>query len=173
MSTAIHWEDGIELFAGTISDQPLRLAVYSPENWAETRRCFENVWKKVRRDGGSCRYGWTFQHCKTEAGEYLVAAHHAVWHAPDYTLIDVTPFPPDQKLNPVIKGGDTVFLVDDEALPISGRNITAPRPLKYFPLNDSVELTAYIEKLGREEQAKWQAICADAEKTASGASRIP
>src|SRR5262249_879898 len=44
---------------------------------------------------------------------YLFLTHHAVWHAPDGRLVNVTPYP-DPKHHPLPgPGSDILFLVDD------------------------------------------------------------
>jgi len=45
-------------FAATISAQPLGLAQYLVEGWAQPTKCFENVARKVERDGGRVRFGY-------------------------------------------------------------------------------------------------------------------
>jgi hypothetical protein len=49
----------------------------------------------VQQSGGGVLYGWMFHYRETAAlaGQgYVLAVNHAVWHAPDKKLIDVTPF---------------------------------------------------------------------------------
>jgi hypothetical protein len=93
--------DVIERFARTISGQPLGLAKYAPEPWADIRLCFENARRKAEQDGGQARFGWMFQHKLVEAIPglgYLIAIHHAVWRAPSGYLFDVTPLHPTRKI---------------------------------------------------------------------------
>src|SRR5580698_5888752 len=75
------------------------LVHHQPEEWALPSRCFENVTEKVHRDGGSAIYGWTFhlrfvEHRLDEA--YMFITHHAIWHSPDGSLVNVTPYPDDK-----------------------------------------------------------------------------
>src|SRR5688572_28586176 len=122
----IAWED-IEAVATKISPGPLGLVYHEPERWAQTRCCFDNVWRKVELTGGRERYGWTF-HLKTRPGvvEYLFVTLHAVWNPPDGRLIDVTPFHEDPIHHPLMKDGGIVFLVVDSARPVVFGNVTAP-----------------------------------------------
>ena len=147
----------ITAFARTISSQPIGLAYHRPEKWARASHCFANVIKKVQQDGGKARFGWTFG-CRVMADApelgYLIATHHAVWHAPDGKLIDVTPFHTDLKHRPYAPTGDVLFLIDDKAEPVViGNNVFAPLPLRFFPLSNGERLIAYIEqKKSKEEQ---------------------
>jgi hypothetical protein len=151
--------DGIKAFAATISRQPLGLVLHHPEEWAQATHCFENVWEKVRRSGGRDRFGWTFNYrIAPSTGGYLFATHHAVWHAPDGKLIDVTPYHQDPKHHPIAENGSTLFLVDDAARPVVVANLVGPLPLRYFALGDGEELTAYVAKLGQLEQEECRRI---------------
>ena len=146
---------GIERFARTISSQPLGLAKYAPENWADVRRCFENAWCKAAQSGGEARFGWMFQHKLVAAISgpgYLIAIHHAVWRAPNGYLFDVTPFHPDAKNHPLAVGGDMLFLVDDHAQPVRSGRIIGPRPTKFFPLADDATLVSHVERLRTDEE---------------------
>ncbi len=76
----------------------LGLVFHRPEDWAMPSRCFENAAAKVRRDGGKMAYGWTFHKRHVEdipEQVYVFITHHAVWHAPDGGLVNVTPYPED------------------------------------------------------------------------------
>ncbi len=67
--------------------------------------CFENVRKKIKKDGGAVQNGWLI--CKTEI--VYEANAHAVWISPAGRYIDITPkqgwssstvmFVPDDNLN--------------------------------------------------------------------------
>ena len=58
---------GIRAFARSIVSEPrLGLVFHKPEQWATCRRCFENVWDKIKGDGGMARYGWTFLYHSVE-----------------------------------------------------------------------------------------------------------
>ena len=159
MPTWIHPHDGIKIFSATISHQPLGLAIHRPEHWARPTRCFENVLGKVGRDGGATRFGWTFHYrIAPGTGGYLFVIHHAVWHAPDGRLVDVTPFHDDPKHHPITEGNGVLFLVDDAARPVETENLIAPLPMRYFPLSDDERLVSYVGKLNHEEQLKCQEI---------------
>lgn len=147
----------IQAIAPTVSTGNIWRARQEPESWAEPRRCFENVWRKIELDGGRAAYGWTFLHRYTEhvpGSGYLLLTHHAVWHAPNKKLIDVSPYPVDRD-RPLGPEGTTMFLADEMATPIVRGNITAPRPLRFFavePLNE--QMMAYVQKLNKEEAEK-------------------
>lgn len=85
----------IQLIAPKISGEPLAGARYSPEASASATQCFSNAQRKAQQSGGGVLYGWMFQYREPTAlpGQgYVLAVNHAVWHAPDKKLIDVTPF---------------------------------------------------------------------------------
>ena len=149
----------IEEFTATISKQPLGLAYYLPEDWGQPTRCFENVWSKVQQDGGRARFGWIF-HYRVVANipglGYLIAVHHAVWHAPEGYLIDVTPFHSEPKHHPIVSGRDVLFLVDDTAIPITKEKIVAPRLSRFYPLSNDERLIVHVQKLTHNEE---QELC--------------
>lgn len=156
----------IQESAHKISSGPLFQAHHQPEAEARPSSCFHNVWAKVDKDGGTILFGWTFKHrVNRDYGEYLVASHHAVWCAPDNTLIDVTPFTNNH--HPYISGNNVIFLVDKSAHPVERKNLLvdgdhvnlkAPQPSKYFALNYSHELKEYVNKLAEKEQKACQEI---------------
>jgi hypothetical protein len=155
-------DKSINSFARTISSQPMGLAYHRPEKWAHAFHCFANVIKKVQQDGGNARFGWTFS-CRimSDAPDlgYLIATHHAVWHAPDGRLVDVTPFHTDAKHHPYAPTGDVLFLVDDKAKPVVvGKNALAPLPLKFFPLSNDDRLIAHIEEIRDKEEQQCKDI---------------
>jgi hypothetical protein len=85
---------------------------------------------------------------------YLFATHHAVWHAPEGWLIDVTPFHEDPRHHPHGWNGNVLFLMDDAAFPVViGGQMTA-LPLRYFALGDDPRLVEYVEGLRQEEERK-------------------
>jgi hypothetical protein len=151
----------IAKFAATISAQPLGLAQHRPEPWAQQTRCFENVGRKVQQDRGRGQSGWMFQ-CKYLADDatlgYLVAIHHAVWHAPTGELIDVTPFHSDRKHHPLCPGDGVLFLVDDAALPVITDQVMAPLPSKFFALSEDERLLKHVRRLEEEERQACQRI---------------
>jgi hypothetical protein len=156
----------IQEFAHKISSEPLCQADHQPEEEARPSSCFHNVWAKVDKDGGAILFGWIFG-CRVNPnyGDYLVATHHAVWCAPDKILIDITPF--TNSHHPCVSGNNVIFLVNELALPVECKNLLvdgermnliAPRPSKYFALNDSHELKEYVNKLAEKEQKACQEI---------------
>jgi hypothetical protein len=150
---------GIDAFASMISRQPLGLAYHLPEPWAKAGRCFENVKEKVERESGAVRFGWTFHYrVAPGTGEYLFVTHHAVWHAPDLKIIDVTPFHDNPKHRPITQNGSVLFLVDNAAQPVVTNHLIAPRPLRFFPLGDNKRLLDYVDQLKRAEDEKCREI---------------
>ncbi len=153
----------IDALAPTISSQPFGFAYHRPENWADASRCFENVSRKVTQEGGRVQFGRTFHLRFPEdipEAAYLFLTHHAVWHAPDGRLVNVTPYP-DPKHHPLPgPGSDILFLADDSAQPVRSGNVIAPLPLRFFPLYGDERLTAYVERLNADEQEKCRRIYA-------------
>jgi hypothetical protein len=152
----------IKKIAESSNHQPLGLAYHRPESWSQFRQCFENVERKVREAGGRTIFGWTFHHRLVEAipgPGYLFLTHHAVWHAPDGHLIDVTPYP-EPKHHPIAPGGGILFLVDANALPVQRANLIAPLPLRFFTLNNDERFDAHVAWLDEEEQKKCAEIYA-------------
>lgn len=152
--------EGIEKFAAIISHQPLLgLVEHCPEHWCKPSHCFENVLEKIRRDGGYIRFGWTFHYrIAQDIGGYLFVTHHAVWHAPDGRLIDVTPFHQDSQHHPITESEGVLFLVDEAAQPVRTSHLIAPLPIRFFALEDDEKLLNYVDKLKRKEQQKCQDI---------------
>jgi len=145
----------LEAFATTISRQPLGIARYMPEKWGEPTRCFENAARKAREAGGRVQFGWMFHHrfvADIPDSDYLIAVHHAVWHAPDGRLIDVTPFHSDSKHHPISPGGDVLFLVDSGAVPVTTDQLIAPLPSKFSPVSNDERLLSHLQVLSREEE---------------------
>ncbi len=147
--------DGIERFAKTISGQPLGLAKYAPEPWADIRLCFENARRKADHSGGEAQFGWMFQYKLVQAipgHGYLIAIHHAVWHAPSGYLLDVTPFHPNPQNHPLAVRGDTLFLVDDLAQPMRRCGVIGALPSKFFALDDDARLVSHVQRLRETEE---------------------
>ena len=97
--------------------------------------------------------GWTFHHryvASIPGAGYLYVTHHAVWHSPPGHLVDVTPYP-DALHRPLSPSEETLFLMDDRALPVTRTGLVAPLPLRYFVLDDDPALAAYVEHLNDEE----------------------
>lgn len=160
MQISMDPHEGIRTFANSISQQPLGLALHAPEKWAQPLCCFENVFEKIRRDGGAVRFGWTFHYrIALGVGEYLFVTHHAVWHALNGRLVDVTPFHEDEKHHPFTpQEGYVLFLVDDAAQIVVTESRIAPLPLRFFPLSNDERLLFYVQELNRQEQQKCLAI---------------
>ncbi len=156
----------IKEFAATISNQPLGLARYRPEVWGQPTKCFENVKRKVQQDAGRARFGWMF-HYRVVADipwpGYLIAVHHAVWHAPNGYLIDITPFHPEPKHSPLSSGGDVLFLVDDSATPVTRERLIAPRPSRFYPLSADERLITHVQQLVLKEEQECRQIYEDSQ----------
>jgi hypothetical protein len=73
---------------GILRAKPVR---HSPETWAEDRRCWANVAKKVVLSGGSAVGGFLLTAPITPGLEAIKLVAHCVWESPDGELIDVTP----------------------------------------------------------------------------------
>jgi hypothetical protein len=151
----------INVFAATISQQPLGLAHYRPEGWGQPTRCFENARRKVHECGGRVQLGWMFHHrfvADLIDSDYLIAVHHAVWHAPTGHLIDVTPFHAELRHRPLSPGGDVLFLVDDKAQPVTTNRLIAPLPSRFSSVHDNEPLLRHIRNLTHEEERHCRAI---------------
>lgn len=142
-------------FARSISQQPLGFALYQPQPWAVATSCFQNAVRQAELHGGRARFGWMFHHrlvADILGPGYLIAVHHAVWHAPDGRLVDVTPFHDDPKHRPISPGGDVLFLVDTKAQPIVVGSLVGPRPSRFQPLATDERLTAHVRRLQEIEE---------------------
>jgi hypothetical protein len=87
----------IQDIARTISNDPVVGARHAPEPWAIPNQCFPNAQRKAQQAGGDVLYGWMFDFREVlvlPGRHYVIAVNHAVWHAPNKTMIDVTPFDP-------------------------------------------------------------------------------
>jgi hypothetical protein len=155
----------IDATAPTISTQRLGLVYHRPESWADAARCYENVSTKVAQNGGRMQFGWTFHHrfaADIPDAAYLFLTHHAVWCAPDGSLVNVTPYPEPQHHPFPGPGADFVFLMDDKARPVRSGNVIVPLPLQFFALYGDERLTAYVERLNAEEQERFRLMYAAA-----------
>ena len=155
MITAEEFDKALKNFAKTISSQQLRLIYYRPDKDSMPTDCIENVKRFVESNGGSVKYGWTFNHrVSPQYGDYLFATHHAVWLDTNGILIDITPFHAEEKHQPMTIEGSIMFLLDDNAQPIKRGRYLIPRPLKYYPILKNKELKEYLE-IQRAEEAKY------------------
>lgn len=141
-------------FARTISQEPLGLALYRPPPWAAATFCFQNTKRQAEGHNGRALFGWMFHHrvvADIPGPGYLIAVHHAVWHAPNGGLVDVTPFHDDPKHRPISPGGDVLFLVDTKATPITDGFLIWPLPSRFQPLGIHEPLIAHVRHLQEEE----------------------
>ncbi|TFF37888.1 hypothetical protein [Mucilaginibacter psychrotolerans] len=80
---------------------PINVTV-QPEIGAKPSNCFNNVARKVAKEGGSIVYGWAL----LPQRHILEAEKHAIWKMPDGEYVDITPRPfPIPMLQ---------FVIDDE-----------------------------------------------------------
>jgi hypothetical protein len=145
----------LEAFARTISHGTRGLAFHRPEPWATPTRCFENAIRQAEQKGGRPLFGWMFHYRVVEdipGPGYLIAAHHAVWHAPTGPLVDVTPLHDDPKHRPISPGGDVLFLVDTNAQPIAVGSTVGPRPSRFYALDADDRLVAHVRRLQEAEE---------------------
>jgi hypothetical protein len=118
MATLREIVDRIQVIAPKISSEPLSGARYSPEPAASATQCFSNAQRKAQQSGGGALYGWMFHYREATAlaGQaYILAVNHAVWHAPDKKLIDVTPFHDNPHHRPVVVNGPVTTKVCEMA----------------------------------------------------------
>ncbi len=144
----------LEAFARTISREPLGFVLYRPQAWATQTRCLENAVRQAKQKGGRALFGWMFHYRVVEdipGPGYLIAVHHAVWHAPTGQLVDVTPLHHDAKHQPISPGGDVLFLVDTNAQPIAVGVTVGPRPSRFYALDADERLVAYVRGLQEAE----------------------
>ena len=124
--------DGIRAVAPRISSGQLSGALHAPEPSASPTQCFSNAQGKAQQDGGDVLYGWMFNYREVVSRPgpgYLIAVNHAVWHAPDKKLVDVTPFHCDPKHHPIVVNGNAVlFLIDNSAAPLVGGSTASRSP---------------------------------------------
>lgn len=144
-------------FASQISAERLGLVNHSPESGMLPTCCFANVELKIRRSGGRARFGWMFNYRVVadipEPG-YLIAIHHAVWNAPDGSLIDVTPFLTDAKHHPIAYGGSVLFLLDFAADPVRVAGQSAPLPSRFHAITSDARILDHVRQLaGAEDDA--------------------
>jgi hypothetical protein len=161
MSTELNIDEAIRSYAAFVSNQQLGLVHHLPEPWAKLGECFANVFEQVKRKGGRFQPGWMFHSryvTDIPGPGYIIFSHHAVWHSPNGTLIDITPFHNEIKHQPLTVQQSVLFLVDDKAQPLVIRNRLTALPLRFFPLSDDERLLSYIQKLAEDEETKAQSL---------------
>jgi hypothetical protein len=157
----------IQAIGPRISCEPLVGARHAPEVVALQTHCFSNAHRKAEQAGGTVQCGWMF-HCREVVAlpspGYLIAVNHAVWHAPDMGLIDVTPFHSDPKHHPIVVNGDVVlFLVDSNATPLRNEHVGLALPSWFFPLTDDAAMAAHVSELATKELVEWETQVAEME----------
>jgi len=149
----------IVAIAPQISRGALHVTIHAPETWARHTQCFNNAETKVTTDGGSVTTGWYFIARNVAAlgdRSYIFAVHHAVWTAPDNTLVDVTPFHPDPNHHPITENGGVVFLIDDDAPPLKSGTAGLALPSWFFPMTPDKALATYVAKIEAKELDQWE-----------------
>ena len=77
----------------------------APEPGCEPADCFENVRRKIKKEGGRIQYGWALWEWP---GVFIEAEHHAVYEPPSGT--------PWHDLTPCLRNSSRrLFLADDKA----------------------------------------------------------
>ena len=169
--------NAINTFAASLSNQQLGLAYHHPEEWAQHTKCFENSRQKLQISGGRVQFGWIFGHRLTphitNSLGYLMATHHAVWHSPNGSLIDVTPLHPDSKHHPIAQNGSVLFQVDDNAEPVAIKNYFAPLPSHFFPLSQNPPLVSYVNGLNEKEDKECKALYESLRSSSYGSASQP
>ena len=89
-----------------------------PDPEAKPLQCFWNVRAVVSQHGGEVVYGWQIL---TWPGVLYQCEHHAVWRAPDGTLVDPTPSD---------EGSSTTLFIPRADMPFTGWQI----PTRRFPM---------------------------------------
>jgi hypothetical protein len=84
--------------------------------------CFDNVRKRVARDGGSIVHGWAIWQVP---GLYVEAEHHGVWRTDAGDLVDISP---------QFAAPDTILFLPD---PDTHYDTNAPRANRLFVDGDS------------------------------------
>jgi hypothetical protein len=167
MTTLKEAIDRIQAIAPRISSEPLAGARHAPEASASPTQCFSNAQRMAQQAGGGVLYGWMFQFREVAAlpgRGYLLAVNHAVWHAPDKKLIDVTPFHSDPRHHPIVVNGDAVlFLIDSTATPLRNEHVGLALPSWFFPLRDDEAVAAHVAKLASKELVEWEKRVAETE----------
>jgi hypothetical protein len=96
---------------------------------------------------------------------YLIAVNHAVWHAPDKKLIDVTPFHSDPKYHPIVVNRDAVlFLIDGSAMPLRREQAGLALPSWFFPLTEDEDVATYVAGLASNELLEWEKQVAETDE---------
>lgn len=140
-----------------------------PAAGARVACCHANVKAVVQAKGGRERHGSYVAERICEHGKYLALINHAVWGPPDGPVTDVTPLHADLRLRPIRDGAQSViFLLDDREEPEIIEGILCPRPTRFFPLNESPELAAHLEKAAESERAELADLVAAARSQQSG-----
>lgn len=154
----------IKKFALTISKQSLVCVPHLPEAWGEPKQCYQNVNKKIQKDGGHIKYGWIFN-LRTVSHinqRYLIAEHHVIWHNQNDQFINVTPFHDNPFHHPITFENTLPFLIDDEAPFVEIYQIIAPQPSKFYAMGDDERLIQHVQRITRKEEINYTNILKEA-----------
>jgi hypothetical protein len=153
--------ESLQSFAASISPQPLKLIRRAPESWAKLGECYVNAQKKAWWDGGSRRFGWMFNYLQFKGmpGEgCLKAIHHCVWQSKSFELVDVSPFHPDPRFEPLTQDGALVFLIDDQHKVMDHGHHLIPWPSRYYAVSDEKPLVDHVRMLNEKESGAYQRL---------------
>jgi hypothetical protein len=129
-------------------DGSLAIIPIVPGDGCKPNECFANVRRHVEANGGQAQYGWCLDVDPDEP--FVVANNHALWMAPDGSLIDVTPtLLPEQV---------AVFLSDDGAAPIDKGDACWPHPSRAFPLTKNPRSKRLARRVNQQEWTYWAAL---------------
>ena len=124
-------------FCATISPHAPFYVDAVPESDARPAYCFDNSVRQAELHGGEAAYGWAIWRWP---GRWFEAEHHAVWHRPDGSFLDVTPQPGNPSRILFLPQPEAVY--DPETY---RRNVMAPD-------GGNALAAEYIELAGRRSQ---------------------
>jgi hypothetical protein len=152
MVTSEDLELAINRISKTINNGELILVKHIPSPLSLAANCISNVASVQNLYGGKSEYGWVFLHrCSEKYGDYLILTHHCIWSSPTGSLVDITPFHIDSKHQPKTIDGKVIFLLDQDANPISKDNFIIPQPSKFFAVIPNRDIDNYVKKLQEKE----------------------
>lgn len=124
-------------FCRSIAPNEPAFIISVPLRRSATSFCFENVDRKIARNGGSKVFGWAIWHIPDR---YFEAEHHAVWRNKNGGLIDVSPQMGQRRR--------MLFLPDPSAV----YDPKCPRPNVLAPDGTSPEALEFVQ-LGNQRNA--------------------
>lgn len=121
-------------FSHTIRSDKNPITIRCKPNPSYFGYCYWAVEKEVMDNGGSAVYGWLFTKWP---GSHIEAMHHAIYKAPDGSLVDICPKLPGHD-NPYV----TTFLEDD-SIKIDLDRVPAIKN-KFYQLNSNIFTRNFI-----------------------------